>query len=279
MTSNKFIVLSSALLTLVCFSACKDTNNNSQSSDSDTLVTNGTNENPISLNPASLSPEFPDATLTIKDMKSEMVGTDSVKITFNYDVKNYELKSQTSDAQQKGCANSKDGQHIHFILDNSPYAALYEPTHTFTVAKNSEHYVMSFLSRSYHESVKSSKAAILKHFSVNADGKITEMEIPNTPMLFYSRPKGDYLGEEETKNVLLDFYVFNATLGDNILLKATIDGQVFTIDKWQAYFISGAPLGELKIDLQLTDLDGNALQGVNTSVSRTSRLANQEPMQ
>ena len=209
---------------------------------------------------------------------TEMQGPDSVKITINYDVQHYELKNQTSDAATKECNNSKDGQHIHFILDNQPYVALYEPTRTFTVAVNSEHYLMSFLSRSYHESIKTADAGILYHFSIDGKGKLTKMDIPKTPMIFYSRPKGQYIGAD-TKNILLDFYVYNTTLAaDGNKVKATVNGTDFTIDKWQPYFIQNAPMGELKVNVQLVDKDGKNIEGVNTAVSRTVTLAAQEPL-
>lgn len=263
-----------AVMTLITFSACTNSasNDQSDSTDSTSVV------EPITINPVENSPQFPDAELSLKeDIKTEMLGKDSVKITLNYSVKNYELKGQTTDAATKGCSNSKDGQHIHFILDNGPYAALYEPTHTFTVPVNSEHYVMSFLSRSYHESLKTPKAGVLYHFSVDEKGKIAKLDIPKTPMIFYSRPKGDYLGVD-AKKVLLDFYVYNATLGTDALVKATINGIDFDINNWQPYFIENAPMGDLNVTLRLTDKAGKALEGVNTSVSRTAHLAAGEPM-
>jgi len=251
---------------LMAFAACNNagtkTAHDNQQADASAKIT---------ITPVEGSPEFPDAELTIKNVTSEMQGADSVKITFNYDVKNYELTHQTADAASKGCSNSEEGQHIHFILDNEPYAALYKPTHTFTVLPNSEHYVMSFLSRSYHESLKTPKAGVLYHFSVDGKGKITKMDLPTTPMIFYSRPKGHYMGDD-TKKILLDFYVYNATLGTDANVTATINGTDFAINKWQPYFIENAPMGELNIKLQLTDTGGKALEGENTSVSRTVHL-------
>lgn len=271
--STKLIAVAAASMALIAFSAC----NPSGDGPSGTADSTAVNE-PLSIVPVGSSPRFPDAELRIKDpVKAEPAGPDSVKITLNYDVQNYELKGQTADAGEKGCSNSKEGQHIHFILDNGPYSALYEPTHTFTVPVNSEHYVMSFLSRSYHESVKSPKAGVLYHFAVDEQGKIKKLDNPEQPMIFYSRPKGDYLGADAQK-VLLDFYVYHATLGSDARVKATINGTDFDIDMWQPYFIEHAPMGDLNVRLQLTDKEGKALEGVNTSVSRTAHLAAGEPM-
>ena len=270
-------------MTSVALLAMVSCNNNTKTTD--TNVANDTSKTavaapvqPIIIKPVTDSPAFPDAKLGIKNVKAEMQGTDSVKITIDYDVKNYELKNQTGDAASKECNNSKDGQHIHFILDNQAYQALYEPTKTFTVAVKSEHYLMSFLSRSYHESIKTKDAGVLYHFSVDEKGKLTKMDIPKTPMVFYSRPKGQYIGND-TKNLLLDFYVYNTTLAaDGNKVKATVNSTDFMIDNWQPYFINNVPMGDATIKVQLVDKDGKNIEGVNTSVSRSIKLAAQEPV-
>jgi hypothetical protein len=265
---------------LLAFASC---NNNTKTTETTTVTDTVKTAapvpaGPITIKPVTGSPAFPDAKLGIKNVKAEMQGTDSVKITIDYDVKNYELKNQTGDAASKDCNNSKDGQHIHFILDNQPYQALYEPTKTFTVAVKSEHYLMSFLSRSYHESIKTKDAGVLYHFSVDEKGKLTKMEIPKTPMIFYSRPKGQYVGND-TKNLLLDFYVYNTTLAsDGNKVKVKVNNTDFMIDTWQPYFINNVPMGDATVNVQLVDKDGKNIEGVNTSVSRSIKLAAQEPV-
>lgn len=273
----KILYPATAIAALSFLIACNNPENN-DSTTNDTTIATETPLAPITITPVENSPEFPDAELGIKNLSGELQGNDSVKITIEYSVKNYELKSQTSDAATKNCNNSKDGQHIHFILNNQPYVALYEPKHTFTVALNSEHYLMSFLSRSYHESLKSPKAGVLHRFSIDDKGKIQKLDIPNTPMVFYSRPKGDYLGED-TKNLLLDFYVYNTTLGKDTKVKVDVNGTQFDIDKWLPYFIHNAPMGDITVKLQLTNLNGERIDGVHTSVERTSKLAEKEPIQ
>lgn len=273
------------LATAVGFStlmACNGTGEQPKDNKNDTTQTPAGAEAPekaIKLAPLTeASPEFPGATLTIKDVKTEMVGTDSVKVTLNYDVKNYELKKQTSATTAGECNNSKDGQHIHFILDNKPYTALYNPTHTFTIPVNSKHYLMSFLSRSYHESLKNKEAGVLLYFSVDEKGVYKKLDNPSTPMVFYSRPKGDYVGND-TKNVLLDFYVYNTTLAaDGHKVKATINGNSFVIDSWKPQFIQNAPMGAMKVKLELVDKDGNTVAGENTSIERDVQLAQSEPV-
>jgi len=274
----KLLTLAGAGFAVLSFSACQDSGTSGTTNNDTASAAAPTPATPLSIKPVDGSPEFPGASLGIKDVKAEMQGTDSVKITINYTVKNYELKHQTGDASTKECNNSKDGQHIHFILDNKPYKALYEPTNTFTVPVKSEHYLMSFLSRSYHESLKNPEAGVLYKFSIDEKGKLSKLALPTTPMLFYSRPKGDYLGND-TKNVLLDFYVYNGKLGaDGYKVKATVNGQDFTIDSWKPYFIQNAPMGDMTVNLQLLDKSGTAVTGDNTTISRTVKLAESEPM-
>jgi len=80
------------------------------------------------------------------------------------------------------CANSGKGQHIHLIIDNEPYAAKYEAEFEYDVADGT-HYLLAFLSRSYHESIKHPTAAKVAKIAVQ-DKSITEMGEITDPMLF-----------------------------------------------------------------------------------------------
>lgn len=224
----------------------------------------------ITVTPVADSKAFPGADLKVASITSEKVGTDSAKVMVKYTVSNFKLTEQT--AHDHHMANSHDGQHIHFILDNKPYAALYKPEHTVTVALNSEHYLMSFLSRSYHESIKTTEASKLVKFKVDKDGKVVQDAAVTAPSLFYSRPKGAYKGED-TKVLLLDFFLVNTTLAaDGNKVLADVNGKQFTLDKWGPYEIKGLPLGDAKIKLSLVDKDGNAITGDNVSIERDIKL-------
>jgi hypothetical protein len=235
---------------------------------------------PVSLEPVSPSPEFPKASLSIKSVKADKVGKDSAKLTFNFDVKDYELKLQTADNGTKNCNNSDKGQHIHFILDNGPYKALYEPTNDITLPNDGkEHYMVAFLSRSYHESIKSKGAALIYHFKIDEKGNLKKLDDPKKPMITYSRPKGDYAGKD-TANILLDFYVWNCSLAkDSFNVKAEIANSdrttqtlTTTITKWEPNFIHNLGTGKCKVTLTLTDKDGKQVEGPQTSASREFNL-------
>lgn len=272
------IVAGSALLLASCGdSTPKDDNKNV--TDSVTAA-----PPPVAISAVTTSPEFPNATIAVT-AKGEKVGKDSAKIAFSFDVKNYELKMQTADNATKLCNNSAQGQHIHFILDNQPYKALYEPKNEVTLANNTEHYLMAFLSRSYHESVKSKGAAVVYHFKIDEKGNLKKLDEPKTPMLFYSRPKGDYIGKDTT-NLLLDYYVWNCQLGaDSFKVKAEIANEsqatqklTTTLDKWEPKFIQNLGSGKCKVTLTLIDKTGKEVDGPLTTVSRNFNTLVQEPI-
>ena len=271
------VVFSGLLFLSACQGQASDTNEETMT-DSTTTVETTT---PINLTRIDSSQEFPNAQLSMGNVTATAAG-DSVKLSFNFNVKNYELKMQTGDSNSKISNNSDKGQHIHFILDNRPYVALYEPKHETTVAKNTEHYLMAFLSRSYHMSLKNEGAALVYHFKVDEKGKLQKLEEPKTPMVFYSRPKGDYLGKD-TENVLFDFYVWNATLGNDYKVKADISAggkdTSMMITEWQPYFLKNMPMGKSTIKLTMVDKDGNKVDGPETEVSREINLSKDEPMQ
>ncbi len=237
----------------------------------------------IALADVPASPDFPGAQLTMTSSTAAKAGADSAKVSFTFAVKNYELKSQTGDAGDKRCNNSDKGQHIHFILDNMPYVALYEPKHEVTLKANTEHSLICFLSRSYHESIKSDGAAVVYNFKIDEGGKLAKAETPKTPMLFYSRPKGDYLGKD-TANILLDFYLANAKLGDDLMVKADVKNETtgatasFNLKEWKPKFIQNLGTGKCMVTLTLVDKDGKAVAGPNTTMSRNFNLAASEPM-
>lgn len=205
------------------------------------LIGDGTpdSEN-ITLTPMPESVAFPDASI---DDWTYQGGT------FNYATSNYEFGVQTPDADALMCANSAKGQHVHLIIDNEPYIAQYEPTFDQTMS-GGEHYLLTFLSRSYHESIKTPAAHRAVKVNVLNAGFTNPEEITD-PMLFYSRPKGTYVGNKETENVMLDFYPVNAPLGEQYQVRVNINGEEFTVDEWKPYYIQGLPMGESTVTLTL----------------------------
>lgn len=253
-------------LAATSITACNSGSQNTENVDADSVAVQE-----IQVVPVADSKAFPGASLGITSITSEKVGADSARITVKYDVQNFTLTEHTDDMNADHMANSSEGQHIHFILDNTPYTALYKPENSTMVKVGTEHSLLSFLSRSYHESIKEEGAAVLKHFKVNEDGTLSDLPLPTEPSLFYSRPKGEYTGAD-TERVLLDFYLWNTDLTDGNRVKATVNGQDFTLDSWGPYEILNAPKGELTVNLSLVDQNGTALTGDNVSINRTITL-------
>ena len=256
-------------LALVTMTSCKDETKTDTTVET-TIETPAKSE--IAVTPIEDSKMFPGAKLMVSSQVATSTNADSVSLKTMYKVSNFELTMHTEGHHGEHMANSGQGQHIHYILDNSPYSALYKPENEVKLKKGSEHYLLSFLSRSYHESLKEKDAFVLERFKINDKGGYEKLAAPTEPMLFYSRPKGEYKGAD-TKDILLDFFVVNTTLAkDGYKVQVNVNGQDFMLDEWRPYKITGLPMGENTIKLTLMDANGNAVSGENTSVERKITL-------
>ncbi|NJL73824.1 MAG: phosphopeptide-binding protein [Saprospiraceae bacterium] len=216
------------------------------------------------LKPFETSTQYLDA--AIEDMTYK-----NGKVKVAYKSKDYVLGNQTPDAPQKMCANAAKGQHIHFIVNNAPYDAYY--TNEFdTELPDGEHIILAFLSRSYHESLKNERSYMAVKATVEKKSFVAAEQVTE-PMLFYSRPKGKYIGKAETEKVMLDFFVTNLELGDDYRVKVEINGEEeHLVDAWQPYYIEGLPMGDNKIKLTLIDKSGNPIETPLNPVERVFTL-------
>ncbi|MEM9001024.1 MAG: hypothetical protein AAGB24_12240 [Bacteroidota bacterium] len=266
--------------TLACFmmaTACKQQKRDSDSdsgsgyeSDRGLEISAETEQEPITLEKLEGSPAYAEAVLQLEAPKSATI-VEGGEVDFAFTVNDYELGAQTEGQNAELLANSGKGQHIHFILNNQPYSAHYEPTFTKEVP-DGVHHLVAFLSRSYHESVKNENSVVVQKLEIGANVEDTLGLDMEAPTLIYSRPKGTYAGDD-TKNLLLDFFVLNTTLSEEgNKVKATINGEDFTITEWAPHIIKGLPLGEVTITLELIDAEGNAISGPFNKVTRTVTL-------
>lgn len=269
---KKATIRFSILFAMATIFACSTGNKEEKAENEDQSTEEKSQESvsSISLTPVE-SPEFDDSMLEMLSPMENKTNIEPGPVKFSYNVKNYELATQTIDADVKNCANSPKGQHIHLILNNQPYSAHYESE--FTKDLEEGHYVaLSFLSRSYHESVKSYGAANIRQFTVGKEPSGQEIADLSDPHMFYSRPKGTYTGKDAQK-VLLDFYLLNTELSEEgNKVRATINGEEFMLDKWQPYFIEGAEMGEMTIKLELLDAKGELIPSPFNPVERTVTL-------
>jgi len=227
-------------------------------------------ETAITIEKLTGSPAYAEAVLQLDDPNTGLIENGS-EVDFNFNVEAYELGAQTIGPNSNLLANSGKGQHIHFILNNQPYSAHYAPTFKKEIP-NGVHHLVVFLSRSYHESVKNDNSVVVKKLEVGPNAEDTIGIDIAAPALIYSRPKGEYAGKD-TENILLDFFVLNATLSENgNKVRATINGNQFLIAEWAPHILKGLPKGEITIRLELIDAEGNLIPGPFNEVTRTVML-------
>ena len=174
------------------------------------------------------------------------------------------------------------GPHLHFILDNDPYQAVYdvkEPIVLENLAPGT-HTLRVFSSRPWHESFKNEGAYAQTTFHVFAKTP-EDIPDPNQPLITYSRPKGSYGAEP----IMLDFYLANAPLHlvanesteDEIpdwQIRCTINGESFTFDRWEPIYLKGFKPGRNWVQLELLDEQGNLIPN---DFNDTIRIITYEP--
>lgn len=272
---KKTYLLATAV-SLIMFSCGTETNTNNNNQEKVEPQESG-----IKVVSASIAKEFPDAELMLggegeahwepvgKLKDGKIVGEE-----FNYIVKNYELAVPTEGEAERNCAVSEKGQHIHFIVNNEPYLAKYESSFTADLNEGTN-IILSFLSRSYHESIKNGKAFnVFKYTMGEGNEQYDEVNLEQDHLLFYSRPKGTYK-KSEGSEILLDFYLLNTELSETgYKVKAIIDDKEEVIlTKWEPYFIEGLDVGEHIVQLELLDENNNLVDcAFSNSGKRTFQI-------
>ena len=241
----------------------------------DSTAQKATVAQPIMMIAADSSPEFPNAKLQIVSPREGQVlknANDSVAVVMN--VTGMELAKPTEGDATRGIAFSKDGAHVHVIIDEKPYMADYKNGQPFMVGvlAPGKHTIRAFPSRSWHESVKTAGAFATRTFYVGEAPKKGMKDSTATdlkgPLLTYSRPKGTYSAKDAEK-LLLDFYVSNCKLAaDGYHVAVSIDGKdMGTIANWAPRYITGLTSGKHTIALKLLDAKGNVVPGAYNSPS------------
>jgi len=225
--------------------------------------------------PADSSPDFNNAKLVIIAPREGQVlpkANDSVFVVLN--VTGMDLAKPTDSDSTRGIAYSKQGSHVHVIVDEKPYMGDYKNGQPLNVGvlASGKHTIRAFPSRSYHESVKAPGAFSSRTFYVGSGPAkgVKDTTGPNLkgPMLTYSRPKGTY-SVADAKKLLLDFYVTGAKLGpDDYKIAVSIDGKdMGTLTNWTPYYIMGLDPGKHTISLKLLDPKGDVVPGAFNSPS------------
>ena len=219
--------------------------------------------------------------------------TVEVKLELSGDLKGY--MPHKDPATQKG-------NHIHVILDNQPYEAYYELNQPFELRNVTEgkHTLRVFASRPWHESYKNEGNFQMLEFTVKGGGDASKptttkdgqtMASPTParegkdmarsgggnvdaakPLLTYSRPKGEYKGEDSDP-IMIDFWLSNAKLqsdGGLYRVRYSVNGgDAKFLDKWEPIWLSGWGAGKHSVKLELVDKDGNVVD--NGGYNSTTR--------
>ncbi|MEG4342642.1 hypothetical protein QUB70_05030 [Microcoleus sp. A003_D6] len=180
-------------------------------------------------------------------------------------------------------ANLGLGPHLQVLLDNQPYAALYDINQPLTLSdlEPGTHTLRVLAARPWEESFKNEGAFAETTFHVFTK---TQDNNPDRtlPLLTYNSPQGSYGAEP----ILLDFYLTNApqhqvaqeNSQDEILdwkIRATVNGETFAIDQWQPIYLKGFKPGKNWVQLEFLDERGNT---VKNAFNNTVRLINYEPL-
>jgi hypothetical protein len=203
------------------------------------------------------------------------------------------------------------GNHIHVILDNQPYEAFYNLDNEFELrnVQDGEHTIRVFPSRPWHESYKNEGAFQMVKFTVkNGGGNANKPTTTNSgqqmsnansnsnanaaptpegkdmqastagavdstkPLLTYSRPKGEYKGDD-TNAVMIDFWLANGKLsgdGGEYRVRYSVDGgEAKYLDKWEPIWLSGWTAGKHSIKIDLVDRTGQLVD--NGGYNSTAR--------
>jgi len=92
------------------------------------------------------------------------------------------------------------------------------------------------------------------------------------PLLTYSRPKGEYKGDD-TNAIMIDFWLSNAKLqgdGGEYRVRYSVDGGAPQfIDKWEPIWLTGWNAGKHTVKLELVDRSGNPVE--NGGYNSTTR--------
>ena len=239
---------------------------------------------PVTITPGAASPDPAAPTPTVKisaPTKDQVIDAAKAgEFAVKLDVKNWQT--------------AKGSSHVHLILDNKPYKAIYdtkEPVRLNELAAGEAlaegmHVLVAFPSRANHESVKTKDAFTVVPFWVGKkDAMAGKADLTKKPMLIYSRPKGDYNGEM-ANHVLVDFQVANVTLAEGKEhVHVTVSGP--GIDKPIEGHVEkfGTPLyidnlqnGSYTLKVELMDGANKLIEGPWNSTTRTIKIDHDAPM-
>jgi hypothetical protein len=174
------------------------------------------------------------------------------------------------------------GPHLHLMLDNQPYGAIYDLQQpiVFNDLEPGTHTIRVFAASPWDESFKNEGAYAQTTFHLFTKTPENKPDL-SKPLLTYSRPQDSYGAEP----ILLDFYISNVPLHlvaqedaeDDIpdwRIRCTINGESFIFDRWEPIYLKGLKPGKNWIQMELLDDQGNPFPN---AFNNTVRLIDYQP--
>jgi hypothetical protein len=235
---------------------------------------------PVTLTPGAASPDptapLPTVAITAPAKEQVIPNDKAADFSVKLDVKNWQTAPGSS--------------HVHLILDNRPYKAIYDTKAPVRLSEltggeaiaEGQHVLVAFPSRANHETVKTKGAFAMVPFWVGKKGEV-KLD-PKKPLLVYSRPKGEYKGEM-ANHVLIDFYVANATLAegkDHVNVTVTgpgIDKALEAkVEKWGTpLYLDNLQNGSYDVKTELVDGSNKRIEGPWNSTTRSIMIDHDAP--
>ncbi|MFN4066287.1 MAG: hypothetical protein ACK4K5_03595 [Thermosynechococcus sp.] len=162
------------------------------------------------------------------------------------------------------------GPHVEVVLDDLPSRSVYDLSTPieFTNLEPGTHLLRAFVVYPWGESLKNPLAYAQTAFHLYTADEDTRSA--SLPLLTYNQPSGTYGAEP----VLLDFYLSNLPLDQQLnnekvwQVRCTINGQSFTVDRWQAYYLTGLQPGDNWVRLELLDGKGQRIPSPYNPITR-----------
>ncbi|HVH44618.1 MAG TPA: hypothetical protein VM925_19825, partial [Labilithrix sp.] len=191
----------------------------------------------------------------------------------------------------KNWQTAQGSSHVHLILDNKPYKAIYDTKQPVKLSEltggealsEGQHVLVAFPSRANHESVKTKGALSIIPFWVGKKGD-AKTDPTKKPLLDNSRPKGEYKGEM-ANHVLVDFYVANVTLAEgkehvNVTvtgpgIEKPLEGKV---EKFGTpLYLDNLQNGSYDVKTELVDGSNKLIEGPWNSTTRSIKIDHDAP--
>ncbi|NJN61516.1 MAG: hypothetical protein HC795_08325 [Coleofasciculaceae cyanobacterium RL_1_1] len=168
------------------------------------------------------------------------------------------------------------GPHLHVLLDDQPEQLVFDTSEPLVLTNLAPgtHTLRVFAARPWSESFKNEGAFVQTTFHIyTKTGK--NAPDPARPLLTYNQPRGTYGAEP----ILLDFYLTNAPLHviaqefeDDAIsdwrVRVTVNGQSFTLDRWEPIYLQGVKPGQNWLQLELIDELGEPIENAFNSTVR-----------